>query len=79
MQGITSFQMKIFSIFYGLFDRLPRACAVEPGPLDHPEIKRMSLRELADLPLHPFCQVGAAQCAPAQRRSENWQSLSFRK
>jgi hypothetical protein len=68
MQGITGFQMKILSIFH--VDRSPRACAVEPGPLDHPEIKRMSLRELADLPLHPSCHVRAAQCAAGQRRSE---------
>jgi hypothetical protein len=47
----------------------PRATAVALDPLDHPDIKRMSLRELADLPLHPSCFRPAAQCAPAQRRS----------
>jgi hypothetical protein len=55
--------MKILLILRRLFGSRPvapkdqgRAHALEP--LDHPELKRMSLRELADLPLTRFCREG---------------------
>jgi hypothetical protein len=59
--------MKILSILHGLFERPPRPPEIAPDPLDHPDIRRMSLRELADLPLHPSCHAGAAERVPAQR------------
>jgi hypothetical protein len=47
--------MKIFSALARLFDRdidSPGAShdRAPPDPLDHPELKRLSLREIAELP-----------------------------
>jgi hypothetical protein len=57
--------MKIFSQIRRLTHRLrAQASVVEdktpaaPDPLDHPEIRRMSLRELADLPFNRTCCAG---------------------
>jgi hypothetical protein len=64
--------MKILSILHNLFDRPPPHAADahdEAGwlePLDHPEIKRMSLREIADLPLNQIRYACARQGVPAR-------------
>jgi hypothetical protein len=47
--------MKIFLMASRLFERrrggaVRREATAADDPLDHPDIKRMSLRELADLP-----------------------------
>jgi hypothetical protein len=54
--------MKIFSSLRRLFDRLrARSKPVDaktpalPDPLDHPDIRRMNLHELADLPFNRAC------------------------
>ncbi|WP_353473700.1 hypothetical protein PVT71_06545 [Salipiger sp. H15] len=40
---------------------------VRRGPLDHPDIARMSQRELADLPLPRMAEVETRQPAPLPR------------
>jgi hypothetical protein len=69
--------MKILSILHEWFRRLP-----PPGsqgehdeeqwlePLDHPEIRGMSLREIADLPLNQIRYACARQGAPARPPSQ---------
>lgn len=40
----------------GMFRGPDGACAPAlPDPLAHPDVQRMSLRDLADLPFEPFC------------------------
>ena len=45
-----------------------------PDPLAHPDVQRMSLRDLADLPLEPFClpaaREGRRSRKPAANRAE---------
>jgi hypothetical protein len=55
--GSTGIAMKIFLALRRLFDREPDSAEIgqdgtPPDPLDHPELKRLSLREIADLPLN---------------------------
>ena len=54
--------MKIFSMMQRVFERRRRAaadcCAPPCDPIDHSAIKRMSLRELADLPFDRSCYGG---------------------
>jgi hypothetical protein len=53
--------MKISSIIRRLLERRSQRMTLEQGPappadpIDHPEIRRMSLRELADLPFERNC------------------------
>tara|TARA_R110002020_G_scaffold122787_1_gene278639 strand:- start:5253 stop:5525 length:273 start_codon:yes stop_codon:yes gene_type:complete len=45
-----------------------------PDPLGHPDVQRMSLRDLADLPIEPFClpvvREGRRSASPATDRPE---------
>ena len=53
--------MKISSMIRRLLERRLQRLTLEQGPaspadpIDHPEIRRMSLRELADLPFERHC------------------------
>jgi len=38
-----------------------------PDPLAHPDVQRMSLRELADMPFEPFCLPPQAQAYRSRR------------
>ena len=64
--------MKILSILHELFDwPSPGSAEDHDGsqwlePLDHPEIRRMSLREIADLPLNQIRYACARQGVPAR-------------
>jgi hypothetical protein len=64
--------MKIISILQALFaGPFPASADEQDGaqwlePLDHPEIKRMSLREIADLPLNQIRYACARQGVPAR-------------
>ena len=68
--------MKILSILHGLFHPPISGSASEYGdaqwlePLDHPEIKRMSLREIADLPLNQIGYACARQGIPVRPPSQ---------
>jgi hypothetical protein len=71
--------MKILFALGRLFDRdIDSAGASQdrapPDPLDHPELKRLSLREIADLPLNrgrqEDCEVSPARAAPPARHVE---------
>ena len=54
--------MKISSIIRRLVDRRLHRLGTDhrpvapPDPIDHPEIRRMSLREIADLPFDRGCE-----------------------
>ncbi|MBE9637649.1 hypothetical protein [Salipiger mangrovisoli] len=48
-------------ILLALFGPSPHTEPVRRGPLDHPEIARMSPRELADLPLPRMAEVEERQ------------------
>ena len=67
--------MKILSILHGLFHRPTSGSADDHSdaqwlePLDHPEIKRMSLREIADLPLNQIRYACARQGVAARPSS----------
>ena len=51
-------------------DRTDEACAASPDPIDHPSLRAMSLRELADVPLEPPPSPAAALgAAPRPRRA----------
>jgi hypothetical protein len=71
-QETVSSKMKILSILRELFDWPSPGSANEHDdaqwlePLDHPEIKRMSLREIADLPLNQIRYACARQGVPAR-------------
>jgi hypothetical protein len=75
-QEIASSKMKILSILHDLFDRAPSGTVDQHDdaqwlePLDHPEIKRMSLREIADLPLNQIGYACARQGIPVRPPSQ---------
>ena len=49
--------------------RRPAAPAGCRDPLSHPDLAKMSLRELADLPFHPALPPGAPHAAPPKGSS----------
>jgi hypothetical protein len=73
---IASSKMKILSILRDLFGGPSPGLADEHEdarwlePLDHPEIKRMSLREIADLPLNQIRYACARQGVPVRPPSQ---------
>lgn len=50
--------------------RLSPGEAPAPDPLDHPDLRRMSLRELADLPMPRPAAEDAAVPVPEERRRD---------
>jgi hypothetical protein len=73
---IASSKMKILSLLRDLFGSPSPGPADEHEdarwlePLDHPEIKRMSLREIADLPLNQIRYACARQGSPVRPSSQ---------
>jgi hypothetical protein len=73
---MASSKMKVLSILHEWLHRPPPGSEDEHDeeqwlePLDHPEIRRMSLREIADLPLNQIRYACARQGVPARPPSQ---------